>query len=244
MKRTASTLTSGATSSHSAATGSENKADAGKLGTKRRAALGEINPTAGGKGKEVAGKGTRSGVDRRPLASTQTAQSQPTLRRTTRTTAVAADAKVEEKTTTVKRKAASTSTRTRPAFSRANSAASHASTSTAASGATSRTTRSSRTVKPTASLSEAQPAAKRARTASPPEDVLDAQYDDDNRVIDQVRAVVRPAKDEGWTDLDAEDELDPSMVHEYVVDAFNYMMETEVSKYSPCGSVVAAAHTI
>lgn len=36
------------------------------------------------------------------------------------------------------------------------------------------------------------------------------------------------AKDEGWEDLDAEDEGDPSMVSEYVVDAFNYMMRIEV----------------
>jgi G2/mitotic-specific cyclin 1/2 len=34
-------------------------------------------------------------------------------------------------------------------------------------------------------------------------------------------------KDYGWTDLDAEDEGDPTMVSEYVVDAFKYMMELE-----------------
>lgn len=41
------------------------------------------------------------------------------------------------------------------------------------------------------------------------------------------------AKDEGWEDLDAEDEGDPSMVSEYVVDAFNYMMRIEVSHSFP-----------
>lgn len=38
------------------------------------------------------------------------------------------------------------------------------------------------------------------------------------------------AKDEGWTDLDAEDEGDPTMVSEYVIDAFNYMISIEVSQ--------------
>jgi len=38
------------------------------------------------------------------------------------------------------------------------------------------------------------------------------------------------AKDEGWEDLDAEDEGDPTMVAEYVVDAFNHMMAIEVSR--------------
>lgn len=37
------------------------------------------------------------------------------------------------------------------------------------------------------------------------------------------------AKDEGWTDLDAEDEGDPTMVSEYVVEAFKYMMDIQVS---------------
>jgi hypothetical protein len=39
------------------------------------------------------------------------------------------------------------------------------------------------------------------------------------------------AKDEGWTDLDAEDEGDPAMVAEYVVDAFKYMLAIEVGRF-------------
>lgn len=38
-------------------------------------------------------------------------------------------------------------------------------------------------------------------------------------------------KDYGWTDLDAEDEGDPSMVSEYVVDAFKYMVSIEVCHF-------------
>ena len=38
------------------------------------------------------------------------------------------------------------------------------------------------------------------------------------------------AKDDGWFDLDAEDEGDPSMVSEYVIEAFEYMRHLEVSR--------------
>ena len=87
---------------------------------------------------------------------------------------------------------------------------------------------------------------KRRKTSTPPlnEDVDDlgdeGQYDEDGREIllsSGGRAVgIRSpnrksrAKDEGWTDLDAEDEGDSSMVSEYVVDAFNYMLAIEVSR--------------
>lgn len=42
----------------------------------------------------------------------------------------------------------------------------------------------------------------------------------------------RVAKDDGWTDLDAEDEGDPAMVAEYVIDAFKYMLAIEVGPIS------------
>ena len=90
-----------------------------------------------------------------------------------------------------------------------------------------------------------EPANKRRKTSTPPlaEDLGDlgdeAQYDEDGREIllssggrgVSLRSPKRSAraKDEGWTDLDAEDEGDPSMVSEYVVDAFNYMLDIEVS---------------
>ncbi|KAK4683426.1 G2/mitotic-specific cyclin 2, partial [Tremellales sp. Uapishka_1] len=89
----------------------------------------------------------------------------------------------------------------------------------------------------------AEPAPKRRRTSTPPvveeaeDDVTDAgHYDEDGQEIllssggRRIRAQspVRLARaDDGWTDLDAEDEGDPSMVSEYVVDAFKYLMEIE-----------------
>jgi hypothetical protein len=88
----------------------------------------------------------------------------------------------------------------------------------------------------------AEPARKRRKTSTPPpdeEDELDeAHYDEDGKEVvlsSGGRAVSRKspervtrAKDDGWTDLDGEDEGDPTMVSEYVVDAFNYMLAIEV----------------
>lgn len=42
------------------------------------------------------------------------------------------------------------------------------------------------------------------------------------------QGVAKPAKDEGWEDLDAEDAEDPLMVAEYVNDIFEYMKELEI----------------
>lgn len=95
-----------------------------------------------------------------------------------------------------------------------------------------------------------EPARKKRKTSSPVlaareeeddnEDLADpAVYDDDGQEVQlssgrkgtSLRSPKRVAraKDEGWTDLDAEDEGDPAMVSEYVIDAFNYMMRIEVS---------------
>jgi G2/mitotic-specific cyclin 1/2 len=93
---------------------------------------------------------------------------------------------------------------------------------------------------------EAEPVRKKRKTSSPvtvvpeePVDELDeGHYDADGKEIllssggkpVGLRSPKRErAKDEGWEDLDAEDEGDPAMVSEYVVDAFNYMMRIEVS---------------
>ncbi|WVQ76088.1 hypothetical protein IAR50_005727 [Cryptococcus sp. DSM 104548] len=42
-----------------------------------------------------------------------------------------------------------------------------------------------------------------------------------------LRSPKAKAKDHGWMDLDAEDEGDPSMVSEYVIEAFQYMMDIQ-----------------
>lgn len=91
-------------------------------------------------------------------------------------------------------------------------------------------------------------ARKKRKTSSPPiieleddeEDLADpAVYDEDGQEVllssggragTHLKSPKRlRAKDHGWTDLDAEDEGDPAMVSEYVVDAFSYMMHLEVS---------------
>jgi len=219
-------------SAPSASTTTEAKptvAGAGKLATKRRAALGELPlaaPQAAKDGKKVA-------AERRPLASTSTTQGQQPLRRTTRVTAT------EEKTAVAatKRKAGTTSTTTtrRPGVTRGNSAISTASGSTTASNGATRPSRTA--LKQTASLTETGPSPKRFRPSPPPEDdVLVDRYDADAKEISVPKSpetaivgIERRPKDFGWTDLDLEDEGDPSMVSEYVVDAFNYMLEMEVS---------------
>lgn len=102
---------------------------------------------------------------------------------------------------------------------------------------------------------QAEPARKKRKTSSPvppavDDDLVDeANYDEDGTEIllsSGGRAVslkspkrVRAAKDEGWEDLDAEDEGDPNMVSEYVVDAFNYMMTLEVSPFNPIDDFMA-----
>lgn len=86
-------------------------------------------------------------------------------------------------------------------------------------------------------------AAKRARTSSPerPTTVADAfehrsllahaddggAFEDDMAVPGEEVARAR-AKDEGWEDLDEEDEFDPMMVSEYVREIFVYMQKLEV----------------
>jgi G2/mitotic-specific cyclin 1/2 len=94
---------------------------------------------------------------------------------------------------------------------------------------------------------EPEPARKKRKTSSPaPEEDTEQDdladeglYDEDGREVvlnsggraTRLRSPERVtrAKDAGWTDLDAEDDGDPTMVSEYVVDAFNYMLAIEVS---------------
>ena len=94
-------------------------------------------------------------------------------------------------------------------------------------------------------LDEAESSRKRRKTTTPllesdHADLVDeAQYDEDGQEIllssgrksgTSLKSPKRTrAKDEGWFDLDAEDEGDPSMVSEYVIEAFQYMHRLEVS---------------
>ncbi|EJT45753.1 g2/mitotic-specific cyclin cdc13 [Trichosporon asahii var. asahii CBS 2479] len=195
--------TAGATTRSSTLT-ADTKSTLGKTTmTRRRAALGQ-------------------GVERRPLQNTQTTQQ--TLRRTTRS--IVTEPK-DEKVPISKRKLPSTTRPTRPSGSRANS------TTSTSTNTSDRGTRGARAIQPTTSLPEAGPATKRLR----PSDVLQvADYDADvpELKVERIQRSPRPvAKDAGWTDLDAEDEGDPTMVSEYVIDAFNYMMELETTMADP-----------
>lgn len=235
MKRASSAL--GATTTRPAAAGAENKTIAtgtsttlaGKPGARRRPALGEIgagtNATKGDKSKSAA--------ERRPLATRES--SQTALRRNTRST-TNLESRGEDKTVAVKRKVGPSSTvtstntlrTTRPGFSRNASAVSLGSNSTS----TSANTRPSRQLKETVSITEDGPVAKRPRPSTPEDVFVDDNYDADNKELEVAEPSSKSprAKDDGWTDLDAEDEGDPTMVSEYVVDAFKYMMELEVSQ--------------
>jgi hypothetical protein len=74
------------------------------------------------------------------------------------------------------------------------------------------------------------PAHKRRRTSS-----LDAE--EASRAVAQVNEKSARSEaievDEPWTDLDKDDEGDPLMVSEYVIDIFNYMKQIEVSFFYP-----------
>ncbi|WVQ98034.1 hypothetical protein IAU59_005156 [Kwoniella sp. CBS 9459] len=227
MKRTASSA------SATSLKGTTNDAVAGKvdMAAKRRAALGEV--TNGG--KDVAGKkGAAVREERRPLATTQT--SQTAVRRPTRTASGPAAAGAKEEKVTGKRKAVVPSSKI-PSRSRSATSASTSTTATAPE------TKPLKERKPNVVVDE-EPQRKRRKTSSPPpfpeeaehEAVDDAQYGAEGREVSLssgsdaaygLRSPKMKAKDEGWFDLDAEDEGNPSMVSEYVVDAFNYMLSIE-----------------
>ncbi|WRT64794.1 uncharacterized protein IL334_001728 [Kwoniella shivajii] len=202
------------------------------LAAKRRAALGEV--TNGGKDGE--GKKASGNEARRPLATTQTS-SQAVPRRTVRS-AVAAPVIKEEKVIG-KRKSVIPSSKI-PSRSRSTTAASTSTTATVPE------TKPLKERKPNIGVDE-EPLRKRRKTSTPPpfaeqeeEEAkhhdVDGIYDHDGREVllssgskqaVGLRSPKRKAKDDGWTDLDAEDEGNPSMVSEYVVDAFDYMLSIE-----------------
>ncbi|PWN51068.1 A/B/D/E cyclin [Violaceomyces palustris] len=107
-------------------------------------------------------------------------------------------------------------------------------TSTASASAASRTTAGARrtavtrstvptrAVKPVPELNEAQ---EIEVYEEPIQDKVEVR--ESKRIKTEVAN--RPAKDEGWIDLDAEDMDDPLMVAEYVNDIFDYMKELEIA---------------
>ncbi|QRV82030.1 Cyclin, N-terminal domain [Ceratobasidium sp. AG-Ba] len=119
------------------------------------------------------------------------------------------------------RRVASVATRSLKAPSHARSASVHVASSHATSAGGSR---SGSSHQPTPEEDSEGPAHKRRRTSS-----LDAE--EASRAVAHIAekeaesAPVDP--EEIWTDLDKDDDGDPLMVSEYVVDIFNYMLELE-----------------
>ncbi|WWC67913.1 uncharacterized protein I206_101831 [Kwoniella pini CBS 10737] len=203
------------------------------LAAKRRAALGEV--TNGGKD----GEGKKGvAAERRPLATTQTSSQTLPTRRTARSTTSVAPVKEDKVSVGGKRKANVVPSSKIPPRSRS---------ATAASNSTSTTNPETKPLKERKPNIDEEPSRKRRKTSTPPpfaeqeveheKGLLDdGHYDHDGKEIllssgskqaVGLRSPKRKAKDAGWTDLDAEDEGNPSMVSEYVVDAFNYMLSIE-----------------
>ncbi|KAK8847391.1 hypothetical protein IAR55_005249 [Kwoniella newhampshirensis] len=201
--------------------------------TKRRNALGEV--TNGGKNAD-GNKSTGVKDERKPLATTQASQAaaQRPARSTASTTSGAVNVKDEK--VIGKRKAVVQPPSKIPSRSR----------STTASTSTTVTAPETKPLKERKPNVDDEPSRKRRKTSTPPPGILEdqegrdlvdeAHYDVDGREIllssgsqqaVGLRSPKRKAKDEGWTDLDAEDEGNPTMVSEYVVDAFNYMLAIE-----------------
>ncbi|KAN0065938.1 G2/mitotic-specific cyclin [Thecaphora frezii] len=206
----------------------------GVLGTRKRAALGDLTnanrtraaAAAAAGGKDDIGKGKAALKDgARSKATTATATNGASTgaaaggaRRVVRrpdSTAPAEEARVTRPSRRTGIAATATSTAT-------TNGRATATTSTAA-----RRTTSSRATSATAT------AAATARPA-PSKDAVQ-QLDADSRdAVMEMRESKRiktekPAKDEGWEDLDAEDMDDPLMVAEYVNDIFDYMKELEIA---------------
>ncbi|KAG9081132.1 G2/mitotic-specific cyclin, partial [Ceratobasidium sp. 392] len=177
----------------------------------------EIMDVDGSKGSE--GATTKSGseeADPRPRFS----------RRLSARTVSASSAPPQLSTVTAQapRRAVSVATRSLKAASHARTLSAQVSTSSLLVSSTAPTTSRTQTPhQPSPEEDSDGPAHKRRRTSS-----LEAQ--EASRAVAQVEQSVEPAPvdpDEIWTDLDKDDDGDPLMVSEYVIDIFNYMLELE-----------------
>ena len=217
--------------------------------SKARSALGEVTNAGKAKGTTTLGKGKEKEkttvMERKPLTSTAAPQ-QGAL--ATRRAKSFVDAKPKtglvEADKPPKRKATTASiANTRPTATRSRSTTASASTGHSATHSDVKPL-AERRVNVKVKEGKAEPARKRRKTSTPPlveDDLADeGQYDEDGKEIllssgGKAVGMKSPkrvgAKDEGWEDLDAEDEGDPTMVSEYVIDAFRYMMSLEVSVY-------------
>ena len=228
------------------------KSESSKSIVRARAALGEV--TNAGKVKSASGgdKG-KAKAERKPLLSTNVGSHAALAMRRTRSSVT--DGARSRQGTAEKEKVPAGKRKTAPGTSAAGSSAlsrplvPRSRSTTVSTSATSAVDN-----KPLAERAlnvdiqhepEDEPLAKRRKTSTPPlepeDDFDEAQYDEDGQEI-ILSSESKPiglkspkregAKDEGWEDLDLEDEGDPTMVSEYVVDAFQYLMDLEVSHAS------------
>ncbi|SPO28651.1 probable Clb1 - B-type cyclin 1 [Ustilago trichophora] len=254
-------------------------AASGVLGTRKRAALGDLtnanrtrNTMAGNddKGKAAlkdaikprattsASTSTRSAVAVATTASTSTTtttttgigaarrvvRTRPTTASSAATTATAADA--ADRPFRASRRAAGTTASTTSgipaATSRSTSAASTTTTTTTApaavaarKGSMARTTsgNSQTGLRRDATTKSVATAPVAVASRSSKTQLNEVHDTDDKMEAPQAKRLkteaTKPAKDEGWEDLDAEDAEDPLMVAEYVNDIFEYMKELEIT---------------
>ncbi|CDS01426.1 hypothetical protein [Sporisorium scitamineum] len=228
----ASTVTA-ATKASSAAS-----AASGVLGTRKRAALGDLT-NANRTRSTMAGnddKGKAALKDAiKPRAATTTSAS-------TSTTTAAAAGDVADRPLRASRRVAGTSSTTsaiRSASSRSTSTTAPAAASTVAGARKGSMVRSAsgnsqtglrRDASTTTSVAAPAPV---AASRSSKVQLNEVQDTDDKMEAPQAKRLKteqanKPAKDEGWEDLDAEDAEDPLMVAEYVNDIFEYMKELEI----------------
>ena len=229
------------------------RSESSKTITKSRSALGEVTNAGRRKSASATAEKGKAKLERKPLASTTVTQQGAVPERRTRSSVT----DTQSRTSTEEREKDRTIAGKRKIASHVH--ASHAARSRSTTAASTSTHSALDVTRPLAERAlnikeerdpfraeEEEPVPKRRRTSTPPfveDDLADeAQYDEDGQEIllssggkaVQLRSPKRErAKDEGWEDLDAEDEGDPTMVSEYVVDAFKYMLELEVSLPTP-----------
>ncbi|WVN89476.1 uncharacterized protein L203_104701 [Cryptococcus depauperatus CBS 7841] len=201
----------------SAALSQDNKVEKPFMG---RNALGEVR-IKGEKEKQVKEREAKKTVeDRRPLATTQTIAQQRTTRAVS---AQPAGVREDRDKITGKRKAVPVGSKI---SNRARSAGPEA--------IQVEVRKPLVKVEQKPIIEDEEPQRKRRKTSSPALPEVDEEVGSkiDAKKVHNLAALRSPkrhakAKDDGWTDLDIEDEGDPTMVSEYAVDAFKYMMDIQ-----------------
>lgn len=221
--------------------------DAGAQGKRKREALHEVTGKAvnhnkskqaegKGKGKDDApvkpGKSSTSAtvVTRQPLRTTATrqggtvlAEKKSTLKRTSVDEMAVDPPHLPPPVVLVSASQTTTTTTSRRTTSRTTNVVAESRPSTRS---TSRRQPAVFSREPESEVVEEEPAHKKRRTSSELGDHLEAVEEDDDVAENDVVQVLED--DQDWDDLDRDDNDDPLMVSEYVVEIFNYLKEVEV----------------